>query len=236
MTTTPPIDESQTELGRILLRCAMFAAIFAGLLFIPAGTVAWPGAWVFLAMVAAVSVAGMIALARYDPELLRERMRSPLQRGQPAWDRALMLVFMPLWFGWYVLMGFDHRFGWSSVPAALQVLGAILLALGIYLSWLTMMANSYAAPVVKVQRERGHRVASGGPYAYVRHPMYASVILFAAGVPLLLGSWWGLAVAPILILALAVRAVLEERMLKAELSGYEEYAAKVRYRFVPYLW
>jgi protein-S-isoprenylcysteine O-methyltransferase Ste14 len=99
-----------------------------------------------------------------------------------------------------------------------------------------MMANSYAAPVVKVQRERGHKVASTGPYAYVRHPMYASVILFAAGVPLLLGSWLGLLVAPVLVLALAVRAVFEERMLKAELAGYADYAERVRYRFVPRLW
>ncbi len=234
--TTPPTDASSTRLGRILARSLIFAAIFAALLFVPAGTVAWPGAWVFLAMMAVVSVGGMVWLARHDPELLRERLRPPIQAGQQAWDRALMLGFMPLWFGWYVLMGFDHRFGWSSVPGSLQGLGAILLAGGIYISWETLRANSFAAPVVKVQRERGHRVVSTGPYAYVRHPMYASVVLFAFGVPLLLGSWWGLAVAPLLILALAVRAVFEERMLKAELAGYADYAAKVRYRFVPHLW
>ena len=234
--TTSPIDASPAGLGRILIRCLIFAALFAALLFVPAGTVAWPGAWIFLAMMAFVSAGGMIWLARHDPELLRERLRPPLQAGQPAWDRALMLAFMPLWFGWYALMGLDRRFSWSSVPVSLQVLGAILLALGIYLSWETLRANSYAAPVVKVQKERGHRVVSTGPYAYVRHPMYASVVLFGLGVPLLLGSWWGLAVSPLLILALAVRAVFEERMLKVELAGYADYAAKVRYRFMPHLW
>ena len=89
---------------------------------------------------------------------------------------------------------------------------------------------------MKLQKERGHKVVSTGPYAYVRHPMYASVILFAAGVPLLLGSWWGLLVAPLLVLVLAFRAVMEERMLKAELEGYADYAERVRYRFVPLLW
>jgi protein-S-isoprenylcysteine O-methyltransferase Ste14 len=105
-----------------------------------------------------------------------------------------------------------------------------------WLSMRVLMANSYAAPVVKVQKERGHTVVSTGPYAYVRHPMYASVILFAVGVPLLLGSWWGLFASPLLILVLAVRAVKEERMLAAELEGYADYAARVRYRLVPLLW
>jgi protein-S-isoprenylcysteine O-methyltransferase Ste14 len=88
----------------------------------------------------------------------------------------------------------------------------------------------------EVQKERGHKVVSTGPYAYVRHPMYASVILFAAGVPLLLGSWWGFVVSPLLVLGLASRAVMEERMLKAELEGYADYTERVRYRFVPLLW
>jgi protein-S-isoprenylcysteine O-methyltransferase Ste14 len=233
---TPHPDETPASLRRISLRVVLFVAIFAVLLFLPAGTLAWPGAWVFLAILAVVSIGGMTRLARHDPELLKERMRPPFQRGQPPWDRALMILFVPLWLGWYALMGFDKRFGWSSVPPWLQVLGAILLGLGIYVSWRTLMANSYAAPVVRVQKERGHKVASTGPYAYVRHPMYASVILFAAGVPLLLGSWWALLVAPLLVLALAVRAVFEERMLKAELAGYADYAERVRYRFVPLVW
>ena len=233
---TPHPDKAPVSLRRILLRVVLFVAIFAALLFLPAGTLAWPGAWVFLATLATVSIGGMTWLAGHDPGLLKERMRPPFQRGQPPWDRALMILLVPFWFGWYALMGFDRRFGWSSVPPSLQMLGAILLGLGIYLSWRTLMANSYAAPVVRVQKERGHKVASTGPYAYVRHPMYASVILFALGVPLLLGSWWGLLVSPLLVLALAVRAVFEERMLKAELAGYADYAERVRYRFVPLVW
>jgi protein-S-isoprenylcysteine O-methyltransferase Ste14 len=101
---------------------------------------------------------------------------------------------------------------------------------------LTLKANSYAAPVVKIQKGRGHAVATSGPYAYVRHPMYAGALLFIAGVPLLLGSWWGLAAGPALVLIIAVLAVFEERTLAAELDGYANYAAHVHYRFVPYLW
>jgi protein-S-isoprenylcysteine O-methyltransferase Ste14 len=235
MMTLPP-DPTHKKRAPGPLRGFIWLAIFAALLFLPAGTLAWPGAWVFLAVMAAASVWGLSWLGRHDPELLAERLRPPFQRDQPRSDKLLMGAFMPLWFGWYVLMAFDRRFGWSDVPVALQVLGAALICLGLWLSWTVLRENSYAAPVVKVQKERGHKVVSSGPYAYVRHPMYASVILFAAGVPLLLGSWWGLLVSPLLVLVLAARAVLEERTLTAELEGYADYVQRVRYRFVPLLW
>ena len=221
---------------RGVVRAVVWVGLFALLLFVPAGTVRWPGAWVFLAILAASSLWGLAWLGRHDPGLLAERMRPPIQRGQPRSDKLLMVAFIPLWFGWYVLMGLDKRLGWSSVPAALQVLGAVLVCLGVWLSFRVLAENSYAAPVVRVQKERGHKVVTTGPYSYVRHPMYASVILIAAGVPLLLGSWWGLLVSPLLVLVLAVRAVMEERMLKAELEGYADYAERVRYRLVPLLW
>jgi protein-S-isoprenylcysteine O-methyltransferase Ste14 len=116
------------------------------------------------------------------------------------------------------------------------VLGVVLIGLCMWLSMRVLKENSYAAPVVRVQRERGHKVVTTGPYAYVRHPMYSSVILIGAGVPLLLGSWWGLLAVPLFMLVLGVRATMEERMLKAELEGYEDYSERVRYRFVPLLW
>jgi protein-S-isoprenylcysteine O-methyltransferase Ste14 len=231
-TETPP------GLPRLMIRSLVFVALYALLLFVPAGTLRWPGAWVFVAINAAASFAGITWLARHDPALLKERMRSPFQRTQQTWDRLLMILFLPLWFGWYVLMGLDRRFSWSSppVPPVLQALGVVLIGLCLWLTTRVLEENSYAAPVVKVQRERGHKVVSTGPYAYVRHPMYAGVIFFALGAPLLLGSWWGLLTSPLLILVLAVRAVMEERMLTAELDGYADYAARVPYRLVPRLW
>ncbi|HEV3241829.1 MAG TPA: isoprenylcysteine carboxylmethyltransferase family protein [Methyloceanibacter sp.] len=234
MDARPEIVEGRPR--RWGIRSVAWVVVFAFLLFVPAGTVRWPSAWVYLAILAVASVWGFAWLERHDPELLKERLRPPIQRGQPLADKLLMGTFIPVWFGWFVLMGLDRRFGWSNVPVSLEILGAVLVCLGIWLSWQVLKENSYAAPVVKVQKERGHKVVSSGPYAYVRHPMYSSVILFAAGVPLLLGSWWGLIVSPLLIVVLAVRAVVEERTLKAELEGYADYAERVRYRFVPLLW
>ena len=122
------------------------------------------------------------------------------------------------------------------MPLGLKVAGLALIGLGSHLVWLSLKANSYAAPVVKIQKARGHLVATSGPYAYIRHPMYAGAILFIVGLPLLLGSWWGLAAGAGLVLIIAIRAVFEERTLAAELKGYADYAARIRYRLVPYLW
>jgi len=235
MTSAPP-KTAEGKPARRGFRAFLWLGAFALLLFVPAGTVHWPGAWVFLAIMAVASFWGFAWLGRHDPALLKERMRPPFQREQLPQDKLLMGTFLPLWLGWYVLMGLDRRLGWSSVPVSLQILGAVLLCLGIRLSWQVLKENSYAALVVKVQKERGHKVVTTGPYAYVRHPMYSSVILIGAGVPLLLGSWWGLLAVPLFMLVLGVRATMEERMLKAELEGYEDYSERVRYRFVPLLW
>jgi len=114
--------------------------------------------------------------------------------------------------------------------------GALAVALCFCLAFLTFRANTYAAAAVRVQAEREHRVVTDGPYAVVRHPMYAGAILYFLGTPLLLGSWYGLAFAPVFIVLLAMRAVMEERMLTRALDGYPAYAARVRYRLVPYIW
>ena len=122
------------------------------------------------------------------------------------------------------------------MPASVQLLGALCLLLSLLIITLTFRANSFAAPVVKIQKERGHRVATGGPYRYVRHPMYSGSLFFFIGTALLLGSWWGLAFAPVFALLLAVRIPLEERALRAGLAGYDDYAARVRYRLIPRVW
>lgn len=222
--------------ARFVVRMIVGLAIMGLLLFGVAGTTQWPGAWALLSIFAALGLGGGLWLARHDPALLRERMGSLFQRDQATWDRRLMLGLIPLWLGWFVVMALDRRFDWSSVPPWAQMLGALLLLVMAAIALLTFRENSFAAPVVKIQRARGHAVVSTGPYAYVRHPMYASVIFYAAGVPLLLGSWWGLILAPVLMSLLAVRALFEERLLSAELAGYADYAARVPYRLVPGLW
>ncbi|MEZ5827804.1 MAG: isoprenylcysteine carboxylmethyltransferase family protein [Hyphomicrobiales bacterium] len=218
-------------------RTAIYLVVVAVLLFGAAGTVRWPAAWVYLALSAVMSIAGGLWLARHDPALLEERLGAVIQRDQKGWDRAFMLAMSVLWFGWLVLMALDaRRYHWSDMPLALQVLGFILICLGSWIIGLTFRENSYAAPVVKIQKDRAHKVISTGPYSYVRHPMYAGALLLIPGVPLLLGSWWGLAASLVFIVLLAGRAVLEERTLKAELDGYAAYAARVRYRLLPHVW
>ena len=223
---------------RKFLRRTVLSLVFLGvILFGAAGTLAWPQAWIYLALAAIMSFGGGFWLARHDPALLAERLRPLIQRDQKRWDKLLMGVMLALWIGWLILMGLDaKRFHWSEVPLALQVVGVVLICLCSYVVWLTFKANSYAAPVVKVQRERGHQVVSTGPYRYVRHPMYADALLFLAGAPLLLGSWWGLVAGAGLMLLIALRAVLEERTLAVGLDGYAAYAERVRYRLVPRLW
>ncbi len=221
---------------KFVLRTTIWLIVLAVLLFGTAGTLRWPGAWVYLAWAAVISFGGGLWLAIHDPALLNERLGSLIQRDQKGWDKVFMSMMLSLWLAWIVLMGFDVRYHWSNVPLYAQVIGFVLLCLGCYLVWLTFKANSFAAPVVKIQKEREHRVITSGPYAYVRHPMYAGALLINVGAPLVLGSWWGLLAGALFTILIGVRAVLEERLLAQELDGYAQYANRVRYRLVPYLW
>ena len=222
---------------RLLLRTFCFLGVLMLLFYMFSGTEGWPAAQVYVALLALLGLGTGLILLRRDPGLLAERMRPPIQKDQKGWDKLLIGVLLLLYVGWLVLIELDaERFHWSSVPLAVQVIGAILICITFCITWLVIRENSFAAPVVKIQSERGHYVVTTGPYAFVRHPMYAGTIPFLIGTPLLLGSWWGLLVSPLLIVLLALRAVLEERTLKAELEGYADYAKRVCYRFVPYIW
>ena len=138
---------------------------------------------------------------------------------------------------WLVIMGLDAvRFQASHVPVWAQAIGAAGILVSQYVFWLVFRANSYAAPVVKIQKDRGHTIVTTGPYAYVRHPMYAGTIFLLLGTPLLLGSWYGVALAVIMIVAFGYRAVMEERTLAAQFPEYAGYATRVRYRLIPFVW
>jgi protein-S-isoprenylcysteine O-methyltransferase Ste14 len=212
-------------------------ALTGALLFVPAGTLDWPGAWIFLVEFILGAMLTTLWLARHDPGLLKERMSGVFQRGQVASDKVFMAVILVLWNGWLVLMGLDSkRWHLSHVPEILGVIGAALIPIGFFVVWLTFRENSFAAPVIKIQEDRGQRVISTGPYAVVRHPMYAGALLYMLGTPLLLGSWLGLLVLPLLAGALAVRIPIEEAALRAKLPGYTDYAERVRHRLIPGVW
>jgi protein-S-isoprenylcysteine O-methyltransferase Ste14 len=217
-----------------VVKSVLWFAVIAAVLFWPAGTLRWPGAWVFLGemTIGAVVVVGW--LARHDPALLRERLASPFQREQVVHDKLIIAVVIAGYYGWLALMALDaKRWGWSDMPGWLAIAGALLLALCFYVTWLVFRENTFAAPVVKIQRARGQTVITTGPYAFVRHPMYAGALLQFAGVPLLLGSWLGLALAPVLFATLLPRIAIEEQALRDNLPGYADYAARVRWRLVP---
>jgi protein-S-isoprenylcysteine O-methyltransferase Ste14 len=128
------------------------------------------------------------------------------------------------------------RFEWSSVPAWLQGPGALGVLLGCYIGYLTLRENTFAVPVVKIQQERAQTVISIGPYSFVRHPMYTGMIVYLFSAPLLFGSWWGLLWGCVLAGLFAIRIQIEEETLRKELQGYNEYAARVRYRLIPRIW
>lgn len=221
---------------KLLLQNLLWVAGMGALLCLGAGTVHWPAAWVFLATVAIAGVACGVWLAKTDPALLAERMRPVMQADQPAADKKFMLVFGCTSLSWFVAMGLERRVHASDMPLALQALGlATVLASTGFILWV-MRENSFAAPVVKVQAERGHHVVSTGPYALVRHPMYSGGVLFCIGAALLLGSWWGVLITPAFAVLFAIRTGIEERTLTADLPDYADYAARVRYRLFPGLW
>lgn len=223
--------------SNLIIKTVVWTAFQAVILFVAAGTVRWPAGWVFLAEMTGLGLALTLWLAHHDPALLAERMSAGFQATQKTWDKVFMASLFTFWTGWYVLMALDAvRFRWSQVPIWLQAVGALLIALSMWGFYLTFRENSYAAPVVKIQTERGHRVVSTGPYAYVRHPMYAGALLLFIGIPLLLGSWYGLAAAALVTALLVARTVMEERTLADELPGYREYRERVRWRLVPGVW
>lgn len=223
--------------ARVWLIIGSTFVVFAALLFGAAGTLRWTAAWIYLALFFGASALLSLLLARRDPALLAERMKSPVQKGQPLWDKVFLIGLHVVWCSWLILMGLDIvRFRWSAMPSWLGWIGGAALIAGLWISYRTLMENTYLAPVVKIQRERGQHVISTGPYAIIRHPFYAGAVLLIIATPLMLGSWYGLAASTILVGALVFRIIMEERELGRNLEGYVEYTQRVRYRLAPLIW
>jgi protein-S-isoprenylcysteine O-methyltransferase Ste14 len=221
---------------RLITQNAIWVATLGDLLFVPAGTLRWPAAWLFLVLLGGLGLVGGLWFAKANPGLLAERMQPMMQKDQPKADKIFMMVLGPIAMIWLIVMGLDQRYQWSGMSLGVQILGLALFVLSLVISFWVMQENTFAAPVVKIQADRGHQVIRTGPYAFVRHPMYSGVIFFFLGVALLLGSWWGAAITPIFIGLFAVRSVIEEKTLIAGLQGYRDYVEQVRYRLVPGIW
>ena len=225
------------QVGQLAARIAGMAVVFAVALFLPAGTLAWPAAWAFLALFFGFVVALSLWLLRFNPELLAERLTGIGRSDQKTWDKVFLVITAVAFFAWLVVMALDAvRFRWSPMPPGLQGLGTVLLLGSFYIFYLTFRENTFLSPAVRIQTERAQTVVSTGPYRYVRHPMYAGFALFSLGTALLLGSWNGVFGGLLLIGMVAWRAVREEWVLQEELEGYSAYMTRVRYRFIPYFW
>jgi len=221
----------------LFLKSAVWFGLMGALLFAAAGDWRWPQGWAFVVIFLFGSILLSLWLMRHDPALLAARLGPLGQKGQPLWDKIFLIVFVLVWFGWLALMGLDaRRWHSSDMPAWLNYAGGALVILGYLATMGVFRENSFAAPVVRLQSERAQRVIDSGPYSLVRHPMYASALLYLAGMPLLLGSWFGLLVVPLFIAGLAPRAVAEERLLQRELPGYADYMTRVRFRLIPGIW
>jgi protein-S-isoprenylcysteine O-methyltransferase Ste14 len=217
------------------LRSSIFGVLLmAALLFVPAGTFDYWQAYVFMAVFVGGSAAITVYLAIKNPQLLERRMNvGPTAEKQPT--QKIIMVFTLLGFiALLVVPAFDRRFMWSRVAAWVSVIGDLLVALGFLLVYFVIRENSYAASTIQVAE--GQTVISTGPYAVVRHPMYAGVLPLLIGTPLALGSWWGLFVLVLSMPALIWRLLDEERFLHKHLPGYTGYTRKVRYRLVPFVW
>jgi protein-S-isoprenylcysteine O-methyltransferase Ste14 len=218
------------------IRGVLFKLFVAAVLMLSAGRWDWGMGWLYVVIFLLFDVATAVVVIPRSPELLIERSRA--QKGAKEWDKAIMPLaagFLPM--ASWVVAGLDERFDWlPEVGWNLQVAAAIITAVGYGIVVWAMGTNAFFSPVVRIQSERGHQVASGGPYRIIRHPGYVGAILFTVAVPLMLGSWWGLISGSIGAILYVVRTVREDKTLQDELVGYREYTQRVKYRLLPRIW
>ena len=230
------LDEKsgRTMLG-YYLQLTLWTLFNAVVTFLADGTLAYPGCWAMNEMFGGGGVVMVAWLSRRSPQLLRERMSPPIQKHQERWDRIWLSLFILAFLVWFAFMPWDAaRRYFTAVPLWLQAVGGLLIVANYAGTFWTFNANTFAAPVVKIQE--GQTVIDTGPYALVRHPMYASALLLFLGMPLLFGSWSGLWGTAVLGIALAWRSVREETVLRRQFANYDDYSRRVRYRLVPLVW
>ncbi|OBK19255.1 methyltransferase family protein [Mycobacterium asiaticum] len=209
-------------------------ALFGLVVFYPAGTLNYWQGWVFVAIFTVATIAPSAYLARTNPAALQRRMHAGPKAETRTVQRFIIVGAFAALFAMMVLSALDHRFGWSSVPAAVTALGDVMVAVGLSIGMLTILQNNYAAATVTV--EAGQHVVSTGLYGHLRHPMYFGNMILMLGIPLALGSYWGLVLFVPSLLVLVFRIRDEERALVEGLNGYRDYTQRVRYRLVPHVW
>jgi len=226
------------NIARALVGFTLYLLFVPALLFIFAGTLNWPMAWVYVTLLLLSTIGSRLVTALRSPELLYERARFTEAEGVKEWDHPLVGIvglYGPM--AMMIVAGLDYRYNWSvSVPTIGQYTAAALVAVGYGVAVLAMITNQFFSSVARIQSERGQFVVTSGPYKFVRHPSYAGALIAAPALPFMLQTLWALVPGVVVMVVLVVRTKLEDRMLLEELEGYAEYANKTPYRLIPGIW
>lgn len=229
------MNSSQTAhpdlIKKVALRVALAVPAMMALFFIPAGTLAYWEAWLYLAVILIPMFFALRYLLKNNPQLLERRMQ--MREKEAAQQRVIKFSLLYFLLA-FILPGLDKRWGWSDVPVWVVIAADLLVLLGYAIIVMVFKENQYAARTVRV--EEGQKVISSGPYAVVRHPMYVGVVLMYLASPLALGSYWALLPALLIIPILVARIINEEQVLERELNGYHDYQQSTKYRLLPGVW
>lgn len=216
------------------LKFGVMYVLFGLALFLTAGTIYWLEGWVYLIIMISFSVTLLIYLKKKDPELLASRAKLFPTKG---WDKIITIVSGVFQIGMLIIPGLDAvRFQWSSVPLFVEIIGFVGVVCGVIIIFLVNRENTYLSRIVEIQKDRGHKVITTGPYKIVRHPMYLGVTILYIFQCFALGSLYSLICVAVVIVAIIVRTSKEDKLLHEELEGYKEYASKTRSKLVPKIW
>ncbi|UCC21207.1 MAG: isoprenylcysteine carboxylmethyltransferase family protein [Promethearchaeota archaeon] len=217
-----------------LLVAVYLFTIFLGLgLFLPAGTFFWLEAWIYLIIFTVFFTAVVLYFSKHDPEMLQKRAKPKFKE---KWDKIVMLLMGFGFFPTFIIPGFEKKYNWSYVPFWVEIIGFVVLSLGLIIIFLVMKENTFLSKAVEIQKDRGHTVITTGPYRIVRHPMYLGFILFIVFYCLALGSLYSLIPTTLGVIGLVIRTILEDKKLHMELDGYQEYAQKTKKKLIPLIW
>lgn len=227
---------SEVSTLRIALRLSVAFVAMSAAFFGSAGTLAWFQAWLYMVIQFSFWTVTAVWMKKHNPQLLKDRMAF-LKPSAKGWDKIIIITSTAVFIPYLLLPGLDAvRYRWSSVPLVISVLGFVGVLVALLLMVWVIRVNTYLSRFVEVQRERGHKVITSGPYRYVRHPMYAGLIILLYSIPVALGSLWTLIPASVLTLLFVIRTYLEDQTLHEDLEGYNLYSTKVKYRLLPGVW
>lgn len=231
------MTDNKVSLLHIVL-AMIYVLFYPALLLFISGDMFWVECWVFAIWFFTSSLTTILYLYYKDPDLLAERFKIKGREGQQKWDKYFLWLVTVVYFAWFVIMPLDaKRFEWSkNFPLWLEIFGGFSLIISSFLMLRAMIDNTFTSPLIRIQKERNQHVVSTGIYGFVRHPMYVGAIFMFLGVPMLLGSIYGILVGLVLTLLFIIRILGEEKMLEAELEGYKDYEKKVKYRLIPFVW